>query len=271
MIGSVSAYACFRQMIIVPAAFACLAIVFISIPPIIAWTYAAIRMDMPLADAELAAMDLALQFDWKAFISLVDASPKISGLLGDAYSSFYFQLLFLPVLLVVFGRNQRAYAMLFAYYLLCAISSFISLWYPALGAYVTYAVSSDELASINAKFGYFFLDEFHAVRSDPSFLLRIDESAGILTFPSVHVGVAVICAWAAWEAKWLRYPFLLINIAMAASAISHGSHYLIDVIGGIGVAGLSISVSAMLFYHRKAEQIVANRGTQFGLHSHAST
>jgi membrane-associated phospholipid phosphatase len=257
-------------MIVLPAAFGCLGAVFVSIPPIIAWTYAAIRVDMPLADAELATMDMALRFDWQAFIAFVDASPWLSRILGDAYSSFYFQLLFLPVLLVIFRREQRAFAMLFAYYLLCAISSVISVWYPALGAYVAYAVSGDELANINAKFGYFFLNEFYAVRSDPSFTLRLDKSAGILTFPSVHVGVAVLCAWAAWEVKWLRYPFALINIAMTASAISHGSHYFIDVIGGIGVAGLCISITAMLFYRRTGELGAATRAPRLGRPSPAS-
>lgn len=257
VIGLFLAYAVWRKMIVLPAAFACLAATFASIPPILIWTYAAMRLDMPLADAPLVAMDAALGFDWYRFIAFVDSSPLLARLLGEAYSSFYFQLLFLPVLLALFRREQRAYAMVFAYYLLCALSSIVSIWYPALGTYVVYDVAAADLANINAKFGFFFLEQFHAVREAGSFTLRLDQSAGILTFPSVHAGVAMLCAWAAWDVKWLRYPFALLNVAMAISAISHANHYLIDVIAGIALAGFCASIATLLFYRRTAENSVA--------------
>lgn len=188
-------YATWRRMIILPAAFGCLAAVFASSLPILLWTYAAINLNLPLADSQLVRMDAALGFDWPSFIALVDASPMLAWLLAEAYSSFHLQLLFLPILLVIFRHAQRAYAMIFAYYVLCIISSVISIWYPALGTYVVYGVAAESLSNINAKFGYFFLEEFHAVREAGPFVMRLDESAGILTFPSVHAGVAVLCAW----------------------------------------------------------------------------
>lgn len=140
--------------------------------------------------------------------------------------------------------------MIFAYYILCAISSVISIWYPALGTCVVYGIEAESLSNINAKFGYFFLEQFYAVREAGLFVMRLDESAGILTFPSVHAGVAALCAWAAWDVKWLRAPFGLLNVAMAISAISHGSHYLVDVIAGVAVAGLCVGVATFVFYRR---------------------
>lgn len=243
-------YATWRRMIILPAAFGCLAAVFASSVPILLWTYAAINLNLPLVDPQLMRMDAAIGFNWYSLITYVDASPTLAWLLAEAYSSFHLQLLFLPILLVVFRREQRAYAMIFAYYVLCIISSVIGIWYPALGAYVVYGVPAESLSNIDAKFGYFFLEQFHAVREAGPFVMRLDESAGILTFPSVHAGVAALCAWAAWDVKWLRLPIGLLNIAMAVSAMTHGSHYLVDVIAGIAVAGLSASVATFAFYRR---------------------
>ena len=86
------------------------------------------------------------------------------------------------------------------------------------------------------------------MRSQTDFVLKLDNVAGLLTFPSVHAGVAALCAWAAWDSRLLRYPFLVLNIGMATAAVSHANHYLIDVVAGLGLAGVTISVTSALFY-----------------------
>jgi membrane-associated phospholipid phosphatase len=216
--------------------------------PITVATYAAIGMNMPLADAQLAAWDNALGFDWRGFVFAVDSSPAAASLLQEAYASFSKQSLFL-LLFLGFQRNAaRAYAFSFAFLILCLISSVVSIWFPALGTYVTYAITQDDFANINATYGFAFLEQFHSVREQEVFLLDFDKLAGILTFPSVHAGVAVLCIWAAWDSRLLRYPYLFLNLAMAVSALSHGYHYLVDVIAGFGAAALAIVVSTLVFY-----------------------
>lgn len=215
--------------------------------PIGLLTYVAMRLNFPLADEALVRMDLALGFDWPAFIRFVDARPFLAAVLSYSYQSFSFQLLSIPVLLVMFGQSVRAYAMVAAFGLLCVVASAISVWYPALGTYVVYNVPPGSLANINAHFGFAFLSEFHAVRSDPDFVFSLSKMQGILTFPSVHASVAVLCAWAVWGIRSLRYPFLVLNVFMAVSAVSHANHYVVDVIAGIGVAGVTIAVVAALF------------------------
>jgi membrane-associated phospholipid phosphatase len=215
--------------------------------PIGLLTYVAMRLNFPLADEALVRMDMALGFDWQAFISFIDARPILAAALGYSYQSFSFQLLFIPILLVMFGKPVRAYSMIAAFGLLCVVASAISVWYPALGTYVVYDVPADSLVNINAHFGFAFLSEFHAVRNAPDFVFSLSNMQGILTFPSVHASVAVLCAWAVWGIRSLRYPFLALNVLMAVSAVSHANHYLVDVIAGIGVAGATIAVIAALF------------------------
>ncbi len=241
------AYARWRRMKVLPAAFDCLAAVILSVLPILVWTYAAMNLDMPMADARLEAMDAALGFDWHAFIGFVDQRPWLANALARAYSSFYLQLLLLPPLLALFRRERRAYAMVIAYYAICFVSSVVSIWFPALGTYVVYGVTQTDLSHINAMFGFHFLDQFNAIRAPGAFTLSLDTCAGILTFPSVHAAVAALCAWAAWEVRLIRYPVLVLNVGMAASAVSHANHYLIDVIAGIGITAATVTVVGYVF------------------------
>lgn len=212
----------------------------------IAASYAAMAVGSPLVDAQLMAMDGALGFDWPAFTRFVDARPLLADALFVSYQSFAAQLICLPLLLALVGQAQRAYLTVSAYGLLCCVSSLVGVWYPALGAHIGHGVDPASLANVNAHFGYAFLGEFHAVRSGEGFSLSLERAAGILTFPSVHAAVALLCAWAGWSIAMLRYPLLLLNVAMAVSAISHGSHYLVDVIAGLGVAAMAISGVCLL-------------------------
>ena len=209
-------------------------------------TYLAIGANMPMADGALIAMDGALGFDWTHFIRLVDANPWLAVALQTAYSSFGIQLLAMPILLMIFGLQPRAYLFVINYGLICFVSSLVSIWFPALGTYSVYGMDPASLKNINAYYGFAFLDEFHAVRSDPGFIFSPVHMKGILTFPSVHAGVATLCAWAAWRLTLLRYPFLLLNVLMAVSAISHANHYLVDVLAGMSVAAGVIAATGSL-------------------------
>ncbi|GAB5507070.1 MAG: hypothetical protein Rhirs2KO_22330 [Rhizobiaceae bacterium] len=218
--------------------------------PVLVSTYAAISLDMPLADQRLIAMDNAIGFDWLRFIEYVDRQAWLARILQHSYESFALQLLVLPALLVVIGKSERGYGLVVAYAVLCFLSSFISVWFPALGAYPTFQLSAAAMQNIDAHFGYFFVDQFNAVRDHGAFTISLGSAAGIITFPSVHAGVALVCSWAAWGSIWLRLPFLLLNIFMALSAISHGSHYLVDIVAGVAVAILAIAITSLVIFRR---------------------
>lgn len=208
--------------------------------PIVLSTYLVIYIKMPLADDLLSSWDTAIGVDWRKFITFVDQFPILAHSLGFAYQSFSYQLLLLPVILTITGRLVRVYQMVIAYALIGFVSSFISIWFPALGTYSVYQMDAVNLQNINAYYGYFFLDQFNAVRNDPNFVFKLQESAGILTFPSVHAGIAALCAWAAWSIKIVRYPMLLLNVLMAVSAVSHANHYVVDVVAGVAVTVICV-------------------------------
>lgn len=221
--------------------------------PVLISTYLAFSLKMPLSDAELIAMDEALMFDWHALINFVNTSYWVEWALGNAYSSFSFQLMGVPILLVALGHTKRAVAFVAGYGILCFISSFIAIWYPALGTYVMYGVSQADVPNIRAKFGFVFLEQFNALREASAFELELSKAAGILTFPSVHAAVAFFIIWAMWVNVWTRYPFMVLNLAMALSAVSHANHYLVDIIAGGGIAAVTAAIVAYIFMGRRLE------------------
>lgn len=206
------------------------------IVPITLSTYLATWMNFPLADLQLSRWDRSLGVNWTAMMGWIDQHPLLAEALNKAYRSFALQLLIFPLLLALAGKHVRAYQMVAAYGLLCFLSSAVSISFPALGTYSHYQFDARSLEHIDATYGYFFLEQFHAVRNDPGFVWRLKESMGILTFPSVHAAVAVLCAWALWPLIWLRYPALLLNLVMGFSAVPPANHYVVDVIAGVVVA-----------------------------------
>jgi membrane-associated phospholipid phosphatase len=226
--------------------------------PVLVFTYAAMRVNMPLADGALAEMDRLAGFHWPTFVKAVDRSRPLSFALWLGYSSFALQLLFLPTLLGIAQLHGRAYQFVLAYAFLCGISAAVGLFFPSVGTYANYGIDPASLNHVNGHFGHAFLASFHAVREDEAFVLAIGSAAGIVTFPSVHAGVALLCVWAAWPSRWLRYPFLLLNLTMALSAITNGAHYVVDI-----AAGGLVALVAIRLVHRFAGLFVgAGRGSE---------
>lgn len=240
----------------------CLGLV-ILIPNIVA-TYLAMRVGMPMADEYLAALDASLGFNAPLFIQTIDRIPWLAMSLGLAYQSISIQLLLLPPMLALLGQANRGYKMISAYCLCCFGASMVAIWYPATGTYPYFQISADGLKNIDAHFGYFFLEQFNAVRNLPDFVFSMQDAAGIITFPSVHAAVAVVCAWAAWPLRYLRWPFIGLNVAMCVSALSNGGHYVVDVFAGIALAGICILavniLTAPAYRHLKDRAPTFNNG-----------
>jgi membrane-associated phospholipid phosphatase len=178
-----------------------------------------------------------------------------------AYSTFAFQLLLWPLFLAIAGYTKRAHVMVASFAIICFLSSFISIWTPALGTFVYYDFDASLLKNLDPFYGYDFLDEFNAVRDDSNFVWSLEASKGILTFPSVHAAVAFLCAWATWPLRLLRYPVLALNVAMACSAVTSANHYAIDVVAGCVVAMVSIVAVARVIGLDRMRAIVKVRVT----------
>jgi len=214
--------------------------------PAIVFTFCAARAGLPIADRALIWMDAALGFDWPAFVRLLDQSAVVARLLALAYDSFSLQLLFLPTVLCMAGLAGRAYRFVLCYILLVCLACILGALLPSEGTFVAFGFERDTLVNLDSKFGFLFLSSFHGVRGDADFVLSFATAAGIISFPSIHAGVGLLCAWATWPSRLLRVPVCILNGAMTVAAIPYGAHYLADIVFGLGTACAAICLSARL-------------------------
>lgn len=246
ILGVAWPYAIWRQMEEVQAAIEVAIFAFLCGVPLLVFTYMGMRLGMPLADVQLAEMDAAIGFRAREFLHVVDRYPKLATLLSFSYGSFTPQIVFVPAFLCLFANYTRAYAMVLALIIIGAMSAILGAFFPAIGAFAHYGLGSSQFKNISSFFGYHFLDSFYAVRNAADFTLALDHASGIVTFPSVHAAVAVLAGWGAWGLPWLRWPLILLNIAMWFSALTHGAHYLVDLFAGTLIACAAISAGMHL-------------------------
>jgi hypothetical protein len=120
----------------------------LTVPAVLA-VYLVMRLDMPLADITLAAVDRSLGIDWETMIRFVDARAVVAKILLLAYTSFGLQLLVIPCVLAISGKISRAYRMVSAFGALTFISCLISIRFPAFGTVLTHAFDTSQLQNLN--------------------------------------------------------------------------------------------------------------------------
>lgn len=184
----------------------------------------------PFADAALAKADQALGFDWVAYAKFTE---PLRPVFNFAYKSFDWQ----PAV-VAFGLFARQSARLWqsatAAIIGIILTSIIFPFAPAIGASIFYGF---EIHVSPRPFAPALLALKHGYRS-------LDNSVftGLISMPSYHAVAALIFSWALWPTV-LRWPSIVLNMAMLAAAIPLGAHYLVDILAGLVVGAISIRIS----------------------------
>lgn len=194
----------------------------------------------PLIDQKLAAIDRAMGFNWPALMALVADYPMTDLLLKFVYSLAIPEIALLIICLGWQRRSADIYK--FSLVLVLAGGITVAFWtlYPSFGPYMVYSLSRgvtarlDVLATTEYQHGLYFLLQHGPGRLSPY------ELKGLVAFPSYHTAFAVMAAWYARSLRGWRWPFFVFNAGIVIATPIQGGHHLIDVIGGIGVAAVSI-------------------------------
>lgn len=206
----------------------------------------------PLVDAQLAAAETALGFDWRAYHAFLEAHPALARALALAYHSSGPQVGLVVIALSAVRRLGRLwlYARLFATTLLFVIA--VSSVFPAEGPYAFYnmpevGAAAPQLESVG---GTWHLAGLAELRSGAPITLALGDIRGLVTFPSFHVCLAMLTAWALAPVPVLGALAVLLNLAVIVATVGSGGHYFPDLVAGALVAAAALAPGAL----RRARQ-----------------
>lgn len=164
------------------------------------------------------------------------ASPLLTDILQVAYSTYYFLPVSLGLILKVRGREAAFDHSLFLI-LLCFYLSYVGyILFPALGPRYT----MDHLQGVELK-GVFvagpvqeFLNRLEGIKRD--------------AFPSGHTGVALVVSWLGRQYHRVFFFVTLPVVSLLVfSTVYCRYHYVVDVIGGIVLAAITIIIGQRFY------------------------
>ncbi|MEL6062218.1 MULTISPECIES: phosphatase PAP2 family protein [unclassified Methylobacterium] len=212
--------------------------------PVAVLHFLAAGLGLPFIDDALARFESRLGFDWTAYVAFLARHPALSWWLALAYHSSGPQVGIVVIALSATRRLGRlwAYIRLFAVTLLCVIV--VAALLPALGPYAHYAprvVPSDHLETVGA---LWHLEPVAQLRAGTLKTLALSDLRGLATFPSFHVCLAILTAWALAPLPVLGPLAILLNAAVIVATLGAGGHYLPDVLAGGILATAALAIRA---------------------------
>jgi hypothetical protein len=199
-------------------------------------TYLCATFKMPLQDARLEAIDLALGFDWLAWRDLVLASPLLHWLLSASYASLMPQIVFSLLFLPSVGLSARCYELVLLSTSTLIVTAWVSALWPALGPFATYG-GEDTI----------YLSHVLALRAGGPWHFDLATMQGIIVAPSYHTVLALLFSFAHRKTGWVGWSVAGLNGIMLLSLPPIGGHYLVDMI-----AGSALTVIAIVAFQRFA-------------------
>jgi membrane-associated phospholipid phosphatase len=199
-----------------------------------------------LRDVSLSKLDIVIYsflfgepVAYKGLFPLMKSS-LIFRVFENAYS-----MLFLGIFVIAFQIECRIGNARCRYYgtlLICYLSGiFIFLVFPAVGPciYFPNSFSDDYHGSMTHFVMQAFLSGYESIRQNSQ------EQTGVgyfVAFPSLHVAVAVVLQYFSRNSPFHFWMMLPINIALIASTVFLGYHYIVDVPGGVLLAFVAIGL-----------------------------
>jgi membrane-associated phospholipid phosphatase len=200
--------------------------------------YGAAASGMPYRDGELLAADRWLGFDLQAYLGFVDSRPWLVSVSLVAYMTMLWQAPIVFVVLSLSARVERLQDFALSLVVSLVVTIAIFALFPALGWYGYLRV--EPAAFPHLSFFATFVSHLEAVRGGTLRAIPIDDIRGVISFPSYHAAAAALAVWALWPIRLIRWPLMMVNAVMVASTPIEGTHYLVDVIGGLAVSAGSV-------------------------------
>ncbi|MES2071425.1 MAG: phosphatase PAP2 family protein [Pseudomonadota bacterium] len=214
--------------------------------------YLAVTLNPPVVDAQLAAWDKLIGFDWAQAFLWVRGSRVLSAVLQIAYASLLLQFIAIPWFLGLSGRAQHLREFVSCIMLSSLLLLLVSAGFPAHSAFTYYGLGSEaELQTIS---------HFDLLRNGTMRVFDIDNIQGLISIPSYHAALAVILTYVLRDCRPLFLLASALNLVMILSTPTEGGHYLVDTFAGLGLA--AVTIAAMRWAARREHQVTAHYDTE---------
>jgi membrane-associated phospholipid phosphatase len=196
-----------------------------------------------LHDPEVLAADRLLGFHWSGFVGALDRHPLLCQILGASYETMGLQMALLALIPALRGDRATADAVALTIGMALAATNLVAFLVPTVG--VT-TLEPHDFAHLTIAGGIDGQHDYLALREGTLRNVRFDMIAPLLTFPSFH---AVVATTATLASRRIPYAFpvvLLLNALMFVSTLTHGGHYLLDVLAGAAIAFAAWRIALVL-------------------------
>jgi PAP2 superfamily len=191
-------------------------------------------------DHLLAATDAKLGFVWSSFAVEMTNYPKLCNLLRLVYISCYLQIASLVIMLGIFRRNSAIARFLSANVIGGLITICIWFLFPSSTPSAFQALSPEIGSKLDLVLSVEWGKWLAAVGHSGLHTLNPSELGGIVGFPSFHTVMAILILRYAKEFPGGLAFYSTLNVLMIPAILLHGTHNLVDVIGGFAVGAISI-------------------------------
>lgn len=194
-------------------------------------------------DRSLERIDASLRFDWIAWYNLVAAHRSLQLLGTFAYQSIFVTPAVLLGYFAWSGHRAEARAFIASFWLAAVISLILFRFIPAQGPLAFLWHRPIPYMPESALYQAQLIPELrhHLIQH-----VDLGQLRGLVSAPSFHTASAVLFIAAAWPFRRLRWPLIIVNVAMLLSTPVEGTHYLADMIAGALVAAAALCIVAEL-------------------------
>jgi len=196
-------------------------------------TYVGATLNRPLIDGRLMQLDHLLGCYLPAVVAWQTAHPAVNLALAAVYDTMFAQTAAVVVILGFAGDRQALESFVLRFMLGAVLILPIFFAFPAEGPFTAYGYGPSESQSR-------YLDHLQTLRSGQWNTFNLRTAEGLITFPSFHTTWALLIALAFAHRRLLRWPFLLLNLAVVVSTVTTGWHYLSDVMAGVLVCAVAV-------------------------------
>lgn len=189
---------------------------------------------LPLWDQRFDALDRALGLDWLGLYHWVAAHPHLYAVSFVIYSLLGAELVVLLLLLEGLGQHQRAVELRYGFFISAIATILLGVLMPAIGPFAFYHLPVAGLTP--------YVGQLIALHNGTMRVIDLSNAQGLITFPSFHATLAILCAYAARTLRYLAWPALVLNILIVCTAPVIGGHYFADVFAGLALAAATIAL-----------------------------